>query len=263
MKPGPTRGVNWFGEAPMTDAGRRFQKETKYDRHSLAGRPLDWSARPGTYKVYPEAPRFVLPKPEIRGGPPLWEVIARRRSRRSFARGPLPVGMLSQLLWAAQGISAEGQGLELRTTPSAGALYPVETYVLVQSVAGLEPGVYHYDVRGHALERLTAGDPSVRASEAALSQRFTASANVVFVWTAVFGRSVWKYAERAYRYVYLDAGHIAQNVALAAVALGLGSCQVAALFDDEVNGLLGVDGEAESTLYMTAVGRPATGAKEE
>jgi SagB-type dehydrogenase family enzyme len=247
----------------MTDAGRRFQKETKYDRSSLAGRRLDWSARPGTYKAYPDAPRFELPKPEASGGPPLWEVIARRRSRRSFARRSLPVETLSQLLWAAQGVSARTQGLELRTTPSAGALYPVETYVLVQSVDGLEPGVYHYDVRGHTLEKLSAGDPSARASEAALSQGFTASANVVFVWTAVFGRSVWKYAERAYRYVYLDAGHIAQNVALAAVALGLGSCPIAALFDDEVNALLGVDGEAESALYMTAVGRPGTGAKEE
>jgi len=247
----------------MSEAGRRFQKETKYDRHSLAGRRLDWSARPGTYKVYPDAPRLALPKPEVEGGPALWEVIARRRSRRSFTRRPLPLGMLSQLLWAAQGISAEVQGFELRTTPSAGALYPVETYVLVQSVAGVEPGVYHYDVRGHALELLSAGDPSVGASEAALSQHFTASANVVFVWTAVFGRSAWKYGERAYRYVYLDAGHIAQNIALAAVALGLGSCQIAALFDDEVNALLGVDGEAESVLYLTAVGRPAAGGKEE
>lgn len=247
----------------MTDAGRRFQKETKYDRHSLSGRRLDWSARPGTYKVYPEAPRLVLPKPEVKGGPPLWEVIARRRSRRSYTRRPLPLGMLSQLLWAAQGISGATEGYELRTTPSAGALYPVETYVLVQSVADVEPGVYHYDVRGHALERLSAGDPSVRASEAALSQRFTASANVVFVWTAVFGRSAWKYGERAYRYVYLDGGHIAQNVALAAVALGLGSCQIAALFDDDVNALLGVDGETESVLYMTAVGRLGAGGKEE
>jgi len=247
----------------MTDAGRRFQKETKYDRHSLSGRRLDWSARPGTYKVYPEAPRLVLPRPEVKGGPPLWEVIARRRSRRSYTRRPLPLVMLSQLLWAAQGISGATEGYELRTTPSAGALYPVETYVLVQSVADVEPGVYHYDVRGHALERLSAGDPSVRASEAALSQRFTASANVVFVWTAVFGRSAWKYGERAYRYVYLDGGHIAQNVALAAVALGLGSCQIAALFDDDVNALLGVDGETESVLYMTAVGRLGAGGKEE
>lgn len=247
----------------MSEAGRRFQRETKYDRKSLAGRRLDWSARPGTYKSYPEAPRTALPRPEVEGGPPLWEVIARRRSRRSYARTPLQLGMLSQLLWAAQGLSGATEGYELRTTPSAGALYPVETYVLVQSVAGIEPGVYHYDVRGHALERLAAGDPSVHASEAALGQRFTASANAVFVWTAVFGRSAWKYGERAYRYVYLDAGHIAQNVALAAVALGLGSCQIAALFDDEMNALLGIDGEAESVLYITAVGRPATGTKEE
>lgn len=247
----------------MSEAGRRFQRETKYDRRTLTSRRLDWSARPGTYKLYPEAPRLVLPKPEIKNGPPIWEVIARRRSRRSYGGGPLPLGMLSQLLWAAQGISGATQGHELRTTPSAGALYPVETYVLAQSVADVEPGVYHYDVRSHALERLGADDPSVRASEAALDQRFIASANVVFVWTAVFGRSAWKYGERAYRYVYLDAGHIAQNVALAAVALGLGSCQIAALFDDDVNDLLGIDGEAESALYMTAVGRPATGSKEE
>jgi SagB-type dehydrogenase family enzyme len=78
---------------------------------------------------------------------------------------------------------------------------------------------------------------------------------VVFVWTAVFARSKWKYRQRAYRYIYLEAGHIAQNVALAAVALGLGSCQIGALYDDEANALLGVDGEEESTIYVTSVGR--------
>ena len=80
--------------------------------------------------------------------------------------------------------------------------------------------------------------------------------NVVFVWTGVFGRSKWKYRQRAYRYVYLDAGHIAQNLALAAEALGLGSCQIGALYDEEANELLGVDGIEESTIYMTTVGRP-------
>ncbi len=247
----------------MSDAGRRFQKETKYDRKSIGRRRLDWSSRPGTYKVYPEAPRVDLPRPETGGGRPVWEVMARRRSRRSFTGRPIPLEALSQLLWAAQGISGTTEGFELRTTPSAGALYPVETYVVVQSVEKLEPGVYHYDVRGHALERLAAGDLGVATSEAALAQDFTASANVVFIWTAVFGRSSWKYGERAYRYVYLDAGHVAQNVALAAVALGLGSCQIAALFDDEVNALVGADGESESVLYMTAVGHPLAGGKEE
>ena len=83
-----------------------------------------------------------------------------------------------------------------------------------------------------------------------------ARANVVFIWTGVFRRSKWKYKQRAYRYVYLDAGHLAQNLALAAVALGMGSCQIAALYDEEANALLGVDGVEESTIYMTTVGRP-------
>jgi len=82
------------------------------------------------------------------------------------------------------------------------------------------------------------------------------------MWTAVFERCRWKYGERAYRYVYLDAGHIAQNLALAAVSLGLGSCQIAATFDDEVNELLGVDGEEESVLYMSVIGRPANSAND-
>ena len=93
-------------------------------------------------------------------------------------------------------------------------------------------------------------------SRAALDQGMASEANVVFAWTAVFERSKWKYKQRAYRYIYLDAGHIAQNFALAAVSLGLGSCQIAALYDDEVNELLDVDGEEESILYLSAVGFP-------
>lgn len=81
-------------------------------------------------------------------------------------------------------------------------------------------------------------------------------ADVVFIWSAVFDRSKWKYKQRAYRYIYLDAGHIAQNLALAAVALGLGSCQIAAIYDDEANDLPGLDGTGESVIYMSVVGRP-------
>jgi SagB-type dehydrogenase family enzyme len=144
----------------------------------------------------------------------------------------------------------------LRSAPSAGALYPVETYLSVQMVEGIEPGIYHYGVREHELELLQPGDFRAEVAKAALDQGFLAEAAVVFAWTAVFARSKWKYKERAYRYVYLDAGHIAQSVALAAVALGLGSCQIAALYDDEVNAILGVDGKEESVVYMTALGRP-------
>ncbi len=133
----------------------------------------------------------------------------------------------------------------------------METYLAVHNVAGVEPGIYHYAVEAHALEQLRAGDYRVETAAAALDQRIALACNMVFVWTAVFPRSKWKYKQRAYRYVYLDAGHMAQNVALAAVGLGLGSCQIAALYDDEANALLGVDGEDESVIYMTTVGRPA------
>jgi SagB-type dehydrogenase family enzyme len=236
--------------------GDRFQGETKYARDRLPAGYLDWRKRPGPYKFYPDAPKTKLPVPERAGGMPVWEAIGRRRSVRDFGRIPLSTAALSQLLWASQGVTKVMGEYALRSAPSAGALYPVETYLSIQMVEGIEPGIFHYDVREHELDLLRAGDFRTEVAEAALDQGFLAEAAVVFAWTAVFARSKWKYKERAYRYVYLDAGHIAQNVALAAVALGLGSCQIAALYDDEVNAVLGVDGKEESIVYMTAVGRP-------
>jgi SagB-type dehydrogenase family enzyme len=128
--------------------------------------------------------------------------------------------------------------------------------LVIHAVEGIESGVYHYSVEEHALEQLKTGDFRMDVARAALDQEIAYWASVVFVWTAIFERSKWKYRQRAYRYIYLDAGHIAQNVALGAVALGLGGCQVAALYDDEANTLLEVDGIKESTIYMTVVGRP-------
>lgn len=235
--------------------GNRFQDETKYTRGKLPGGGLEWRKRPGLYKSYPDSPKVRLERPVIEGGKPLWEAIGLRRSVRDFADTPLQSTELAQLLWASQGITQKIMDYELRVAPSAGALYPVETYLSVQKVEGIGQGIYHYNVRLHELDLLRSGDLRFDLARAALDQDFLAEAAVVFAWTAVFPRSKWKYQERAYRYVYLDAGHIAQNVALAAVALGLGSCQVAALFDEEVNALLGVDGKEESIVYMTAVGR--------
>ena len=160
----------------------------------------------------------------------------------------------SFLLWASTGVQRKEGGHEFRTAPSAGALYPVDTYVIAHRVEGAACGVYHYGVSGHLLEEVAPGDFRRDLARAALFQEFCSEAAAAFVWTAVFPRAKWKYRERAYRYVYLDAGHIAQNLALAAVGLGLGSCQVAAFFDDEMNDLLGVDGETESVIYMSVVG---------
>jgi len=236
--------------------GDSFQQETKYRRGHLPGGRLDWGHKPATYKRYPEAPKISLSPPQTDGGAPLWDVLRRRRSVRRFQDEPLPEAELAQLLWGAQGITWASQGVAFRTAPSAGALNPVETYLVVHAVEGVEPGVYHYAVERHELDVLKTGDFRMDVARAALDQETAYWANVVFVWTAIFGRSKWKYQQRAYRYVYLDAGHIAQNVALGAVALGLGSCQIAALYDEEANALLGVDGVEESTIYMTAVGRP-------
>jgi SagB-type dehydrogenase family enzyme len=236
--------------------GDRFQSETKYIRDELPAGYLDWRKKPGPYKAYPDTPKVKLPGPEKSGGMPVWEAVGRRRSLRDFRRAPVSAADLSQLLWASQGVTKVMGEHALRSAPSAGALYPIETYLSVQMVEGIEPGIYHYGVREHELELLRPGDFRVEVAEAALDQGFLAEAAVVFAWTAVFARSKWKYKERAYRYVYLDAGHIAQNVALAAVAVGLGSCHIAALYDDEVNAILGVDGKEESIIYMTALGRP-------
>jgi SagB-type dehydrogenase family enzyme len=237
------------------DIGDLFQKETKYLRGKLGGGHLFWQARPETYKRYPQAPKVKLELPERDGGMPLWQAINQRRSVRSFSKIPLRKNVLSQLLWASQGITMESMGYEFRTTPSAGALYPVETYLVIHNAEEIDPGIYHYGVENHELEQLKLGDFRAEVARAALDQDMAFSANVVFIWTAIFARSKWKYNQRAYRYVYLDAGHIAQNLALAAVSLGLGTCQIAALYDEEVNSLLEVDGEEESVLYMTVVGR--------
>jgi SagB-type dehydrogenase family enzyme len=235
--------------------GDTFQRETKYQRGRLPGGWLDWANKPDTYKQYPSAPKVQLSPPQPTGGAPVWDMIRQRRSVRSFQDAPLKEAELSQLLWAAQGVTRVIRDFGLRTAPSAGALYPVETYLVVHSVEGIEPGIYHYTVERHELDQLKVGDFREDIGRAALDQKIAYRANVVFCWTAVFERSKWKYKQRAYRYVYLDAGHIAQNVALGTVALGLGSCQIAALYDDEANALLGVDGVDESVIYMTVVGR--------
>lgn len=235
--------------------GDVFQKETKYQRGKLSGGGLDWGSKPDPYKRYGSIPKTKLPPPSFGQDISIWEVMKRRRSVRDFGEEPLSIADLAQILWASQGITQETQGIGLRTAPSAGALYPVETYVVVNNVSELEQGIYHYAVEAQELEQLKKGDFRTPIARAALDQELAYVANAVFVWTAIFDRSKWKYKQRAYRYVYLDAGHIAQNVALSAVALGLGSCQIAALYDEEANVLLGVDGINESTIYMTAVGK--------
>ena len=238
--------------------GDDFQQKSKYHRDKLKGNSLDWESKPEVYKVYKDAGTIPLPAvEEDLKSRDLFTIIRKRYSVRSYSKTLLSLQNLSYLLWCSTGLRSEEQGYEFRTAPSAGALYPIETYLIVNNVESLNPGIYHYAIRKHQLEVLNEGQFGKDTAIAALGQRMAMDAPVVFIWTAIFQRSKWKYDQRAYRYIYLDAGHIAENLALAAVDLELGSCQIGALYDDEINNLLGIDGTEESVIYMSVAGHPA------
>jgi SagB-type dehydrogenase family enzyme len=241
----------------MPGVGDEFHSSTKYERGKLPGHTLDWSTKPSVYKKYRDAQKIDLPPPVVQGGPGLWETIRTRRSIRAYTPAPINLEELSQILWATQGITASIGEHRLRTAPSAGALYPIETYLLVNRVEGLEPGLYHFDVETYQLDILKLGDFSKEVTAGALDQKIAERASVVFIWSAIFQRSKWKYLQRAYRYIFLDAAHIAQNLALAAQGLGLGSCQIGALYDDFLNKLLDLNITEESVIYLSSVGKPS------
>jgi SagB-type dehydrogenase family enzyme len=180
--------------------------------------------------------------------------VAARRSQRDYLDRPLTQAELAALLWATQGITGAMGGYHFRASPSAGALYPVETYLAVHRVEGVTPGIWHFQVVDFALELVAAGDFRQPLTAAGLSQSFLADAGAVFIWTGVLNRARWKYRERAVRYLFLDAGHICQNLMLAATALKLGVCPVGAFFDDEVERIVGVDEAEEVALYLASVG---------
>jgi SagB-type dehydrogenase family enzyme len=229
--------------------GERFQEETKYFRPSAVSPPPD-------QRSVSFAPRNIpLPSPVISADPGIWEVFEKRRSFRDYRQESLSLKELANLLWAAQGVTSQAPAPWFRTAPSAGALHPIDTYLVINRVEDLEAGVYRLNVADFALEPKKAGDFSMRIAEAALNQDMARKAAVVFVWVAVIQRSRQKYRQRAYRYIYLDSGHIAQNLYLAATAMNLGCCAIAAFYDEEVNQIVGVDGAEETTVYLATIGK--------
>lgn len=240
--------------------GERFQEETKYTPETIGGHYLDWDTAPEPYKNYRDTiERIPLPSAAPPQSANIWKVFADRRSVRDYSTDRvLPLSLLSCLLTATQGITHREGGFTFRSVPSAGGLYPIETYLLVRAIDGLKEGFYHFRPHRFDLEFIRAGDFSWALSEAALGQTMIADAQVTFIWSAVVARSKWKYRQRAYRYIYIDAGHIAQNLYLAGTAAGLGVCAVGAFFDDQINNLVGLDGKDETALYLASVGWPAS-----
>jgi SagB-type dehydrogenase family enzyme len=196
-------------------------------------------------------PSIKLPKPRLEGSYTLESVLQKRRSIRRYRTAALSLVEIAQLLWAAQGIS-DRRGL--RTAPSAGALYPLETYVVATNVSQLEPGVHKYDCRNHTLQMVLDKNASEALYQAGLSQGALRRAAAVFVLTAVYSRMTLKYSRRGIRYVDMEAGHAAQNLCLQAVALNLGSVVIGAFHDEKVKRIVAPDSD-EQPLYLIPVGR--------
>jgi SagB-type dehydrogenase family enzyme len=176
-----------------------------------------------------------LPDPEYDGDTSIEEALRKRRSVRSFKDRPLTLAEISQLLWAAQGFTGpEG----LRTAPSAGALYPLEVYVIAGNVNGLPDGVYKYRPYRHEVAMVAAGDKRTELCSAALGQTSVSRAAAVIVFAAVYDRTTVKYGDRGIQYVYMETGHAAQNVFLQAVPLALGTVVIGAFHDDAVKKVL-------------------------
>lgn len=193
---------------------------------------------------------ILLPHPQLTGKVSLEEALKKRRTLRNYSNEPITLKELSQILWSCQGITSfEG----LRTAPSAGALYPLEIFLVVGNVDKLENGMYHYDVKKHSLKKVKSGDLRRELSYSALGQEQIQNAAVNLVITAVIERTAMKYGERARRYVYIEVGHAAQNVLLQAEALGLGVCPIGAFYDEKVKKTLGL--KEEEPIYILTVGK--------
>ncbi|MFO8034839.1 MAG: SagB/ThcOx family dehydrogenase [Candidatus Bipolaricaulota bacterium] len=192
------------------------------------------------------------------GDVPLNQAIRGRRSRRRFTEALLSLEELSFLLWATQGVQKvirDGYAT-LRTAPSAGARHPFETYLLVQRVHGLEPGLYRYLSLEHKLCYLRdVPDLSAKVSEACLGQEFVGQAAVVFAWAAVPYRTEWRYAGRSHKVIAIDVGHVCQNLYLACEAIGAGTCAIGAYHQERTDSLLGVDGDEQFAIYLAPVGK--------
>lgn len=197
--------------------------------------------------------RIPLPEFCVQAVLPYEELLWRRRSVRTFAARPLTLQHCAQLLWAAQGVSdPSGQ----RTAPSAGALYPLELFLVAGRVTGLESAAYRYEPAGHALTAHLAGDLRTALAVAALGQSWVAQGAIVLVIAGAYPRCARKYGERAARYVPLEAGHAAQNVCVECTALGLGTVPVGAFDDDAVRRVLRLTAGLDP-LYLLPVGHPA------
>lgn len=243
----------------MSGIGQDFMEGTKYHNMGKSGYRLRMPPPPVEQEWDRTKAPIRLPEPKSisLGALDVRAAIERRRSIRDYARTPLRLEELSFLLWCTQGVQRIAAGGQtMRTVPSAGARHAFETLLCVNNVTGLRPGLYRFLAIDHALvdENLESG-VAERLAAACLGQEFVRSCAATFVWVADVYRMTYRYGERGYRYLHLDAGHVCQNLYLAAEAVGCGACAIAAFEDDDVNRVLGLDGETRFAIYLGTVGK--------
>lgn len=233
----------------------------KRTRHSDQQKGKD---NPPLEKPIPVDDAFInlIPSSKISlGVAPLVELIKSRKSRRNFSDEPFSLEELSFLLWATQGVHrVVGKDYcTIRTVPSAGARHPFETYILINNVTNIDPGIYRYLAISHRLYRVAPSPTPEKLAEACAGQLWVKTASLVFVWTVIPYRTEWRYTEiKSPKLIGLDAGHVCQNLYLACEAIGAGTCAIGAYDQTKMDALVGVDGGEEFTCYLAPVGKTLT-----
>jgi len=231
----------------------QFLKFTNLSLKNLGFREALVSPSP-PFKEYQNTTKIKLSVEKFPPTPNFFEILSKRRSKRGYKKNPLSLREIALLCFSAQGVTGIAEPYLLRTAPSAGALYPIETYLAINYSYEIEPGIYHLEVKDFSLALLKKGYMGKILSELALGQAFLASASIIFIWSAVLSRTISKYGSRGLRYIFMDVAHICQNVLLASEALGLKACPVGAFFDEELNKFLELE-EGESVIYIATVGK--------
>lgn len=239
--------------------GQKFMEQTRYDCLGSSDQSRGVPSPPLLEPKLDDSPLIALPDPALANPSAVdfLQLVTRRTSLRRYSQQPFTLAELSFLLWCTQGLKEQYNDLAtLRTVPSAGARHPFETLILVQHVEELSRGLYHYLPAEQALQlRPAPDDISGRLAAACLGQQIILDCALAFIWVAHSGRTTWRYGQRGYRYLHLDAGHIGQNLYLATEALTGGACTIAAFDDVELNTLLGLDGEQQQVIYLATAGK--------
>ncbi|MGI6425809.1 MAG: SagB/ThcOx family dehydrogenase [Tepidanaerobacteraceae bacterium] len=241
----------------MKSIGKEFVEKTKYEYLEDDDYRKGFPPPPVELEYDKTKRKIDLPDPKnIKVDMGLVEAIEKRRSLRRYSEKPISLAELSYLLWCTQGVIRSSKVATLRNVASAGSRHAFETYIMVNNVDKLEPGIYRYLALEHKL-LVVRLDPNIaeKAVKVCYGQQNVGESAVTFFWVAVPYRTTYRYGERGYRYIYLDAGHVCQNLYLSAEGINCGVCAIGAYCDDEANEFLNIDGEEQFVIYIAALGK--------